>query len=930
MSRYSAVVAKALTWAVVTAVPVVAVAGPLAGTAAAAPKPHASPPAYTTKPANPTNTSTATFNWTPPAGYTYLCSHDGSRTSSCTPPVTMPSLADGLHTFTVKSQLTGARSSSSSYSWRIDTVAPAAPSVVAPPSPTRATSVAVQFSDSDTSAVAFTCTVDAGTAAQRTVTGCTSPFTASGLAEGNHTLSVAASDAAGNAAAAATSWVVDTTAPDVPVILGPASPTRATDASIGFSTVDAATFTCALDGNALGACTSPQSVTALADGTHHLAVTATDAAGNASSSAVDWVVDTTAPPVPSLVTGPADPTDDTAPAVSFTDFDPSGVAFSCTVTDTTTNAIVQGPQPCSSPFAVAGATTDGDRYQLAVAATDGAGNAGAPLDVAWTVNLGLTPAPAAFTAAPASPSNVTTPSFTYIATDLGQTGGTTGFACSLDGAAFTACGTPDATAATIYTVASPLGDGAHTFAVETTNGSAVSNPVTWQWTVDTTPPPAPAVTAPDASTLNPTIRFTDADPTVTFACAVDGGAFVACSSPWPTPSGLSNGSHTLTVAATDLAGNTTAAAPVTFTVRNAPVTSPGGGSLDTTAPSVTAVSVPAALTAAAAVHFGETVTGLASGGVKLVLTGTTTAVGTRVACLSGSTAVACSGSYDVVRLTPSAPLVAGQHYTVVATAGATHDLAGNPSTSSSTAFRALRTVQESNVAVRATWASVRTTTAYGGSYVREHLAGATASWVFNGTGVTWWTYTGPDQGKAAVYVDGVRKAIVDNYATAVHARVARIVKGLVNQRHTLRIVVLGVKGATAGKGTFVVIDGFTVGRTLTASPVLATTWRSVASSHLSAGRAYVADVAGAAVTFTFRGTSVSWLTMRAADQGIARVYLDGVLKATIDNYGATAYAVSRTLSRLTDKVHTLKIVVTGTHRRGATGSVVTVDRFAVG
>ena len=920
-------IAKALTWVVVASVPVVAVAGPLAGVAEAAPKPRAAAPVYTTKPANPSNVKTPTFTWTPPSGYSYQCAHDGSKMAACTPPVSLPSLADGLHTFSVKSSVTGSRSSTTTYSWRVDTIAPAAPSITAPPSPTRATSVAVRFTDSDSSVASYTCTLDGGTP----TTHCTSPFSASGLAEGTHALAVAALDAAGNSAGSSTSWTIDTTAPDVPVITGPSSPSKDTAPSITFSTVDAATYTCNLDGTSLGACASPSALSGLSDGAHEFTVTAQDQAGNSIANHIDWTVDTTPPPAATLVGGPADPTDDTSPSVAFTDFDPSGVAFTCTVTDLTTSSVVQGPEACASPYAVTAASTDGDRYQLAVAVADGAGNAGPVLDVAWTLNLSLTPAPPAFVATPQSPSNNNQPTFSFVATDLGATGGATGFLCSLDGAApAVACGTPDPTAPTTYAVASPLADGPHTFAVQTTNGSGTSSALTWSWTVDTTPPPAPSVNAPDPSTtVNPTIVFGDGDSTVTYTCSIDGGAFVACSSPWTPPAGLSNGSHTLTVTATDSAGNTTTAAPVTFTVQNAPVTAPGGG-IDTTPPAVSSISVPATLTAPAVVHFSETVTGLTAGAVRVSLSGTTTSVATSAACLSGTTAVACTASYNGIRLAPKVPWMPGQHYTVSVAAAATHDLVGNPSTAGSAAFRAARSVQETDAAARAAWASVRTSSAYGGSYVREHLAGATASWTFAGPAVTWWTVTGPAQGKAAVYVDGVRKAVVSNYAAATHYHVGRLLKGLANARHTIRITVLGLAGSTAGKGTFVAVDGFTVGRTLTASPALATSWRSLASSHFSGGRAIVADTAGETLTIVFRGTGISWVTMRGTYQGIAKVYLDGVLKATVDDYSTTtSYAVNRSLSRLADKVHTLKIVVTGTHHRGARGSLVTVDRFAI-
>jgi len=142
--------------------------------------------------------------------------------------------------------------------------------------------------------------------------------------------------------------------------------------------------------------------------------------------------------------------------------------------------------------------------------------------------------------------------------------------------------------------------------------------------------------------------------------------------------------------------------------------------------------------------------------------------------------------------------------------------------------------------------------------------------------------------------------------------------------------VLGVKGNKAGKGTFVAIDAFTVGGTKTATPALATSWRRVANSHLSAGHAVVTDLANSTLQMTFRGTGISWFTVKGVNQGKAAVFIDGVRKATFDDYAATtAYAVKRTVSGLTDALHTVKIVVLGTHHAGAKGSLVTVDRLAV-
>ena len=90
------------------------------------------------------------------------------------------------------------------------------------------------------------------------------------------------------------------------------------------------------------------------------------------------------------------------------------------------------------------------------------------------------------------------------------------------------------------------------------------------------------------------------------------------------------------------------------------------------------------------------------------------------------------------------------------------------------------------------------------------------------------------------------------------------------------------------------------------------------------------DLANSTVQLTFRGTGVTWYTLTGVNQGKAAVYIDGVRKATFDNYtSSTTYGVKRVVSGLSDAVHTLKIVVLGKHRSAATGSLITVDRLLV-
>jgi hypothetical protein len=108
-----------------------------------------------------------------------------------------------------------------------------------------------------------------------------------------------------------------------------------------------------------------------------------------------------------------------------------------------------------------------------------------------------------------------------------------------------------------------LADGAHSFSVRArVEDSDPSDVATRTWTVDATPPPAPAITGDGATGL----AFTDAEPGVRFECRLDGAAFAACSSP-ASFSGLGPGSHTFAVRALDAAGNASGSASRSWTVQ---------------------------------------------------------------------------------------------------------------------------------------------------------------------------------------------------------------------------------------------------------------------------------------------------------------------------------------------------------------------------
>jgi hypothetical protein len=86
-----------------------------------------------------------------------------------------------------------------------------------------------------------------------------------------------------------------------------------------------------------------------------------------------------------------------------------------------------------------------------------------------------------------------------------------------------------------------------------------------------------------------------------------------------------------------------------------------------------------------------------------------------------------------------------------------------------------------------------------------------------------------------------------------------------------------------------------------------------------------------AAKFNFTGTAVNWIGYRDAWSGLADVYVDGTLKATVDTYSANsqAQAVQYSISGLANVPHTLTIVVKGQHSSASAGSWVWVDAFDV-
>jgi len=184
--------------------------------------------------------------------------------------------------------------------------------------------------------------------------------------------------------------VLSSPPPATPVLSGaPASLTNQTSASISFSSVGATSYRCSVDGESYSDCTSPKSLSGLADGAHSLAVKAVNGGGESEAATANWTVDATPPARPVLLGVPPVTTARTEATISFTG--DAGVTFSCSVDG--------GPfSTCTSPNTRTGLALG--VHSLAVKATDAAGNVGETATGTWTVQVPLNP-PSTPTSAPA-------------------------------------------------------------------------------------------------------------------------------------------------------------------------------------------------------------------------------------------------------------------------------------------------------------------------------------------------------------------------------------------------------------------------------------------------------------------------------------------------------------------------------------------------
>lgn len=420
---------------------------------------------------------------------------------------------------------------------------------------TNVTSMTVNFS-ADQTGVTFYCSLDGATAAA-----CTSPANYSGLANGQHTFSVYAQNSAGlkDANPPTITWTVDTTPPNVTITNLSSLPTltNSTSISVQFSSSEAVTFSCSLDGATAAACTSPVTYSGLAEGTHTFSVSDVDPAGNVSTNPAtfQWTVDLT-PPTASIVSAtPSSPDNNSTTMV---------VQFSANESSTYMCTLDSGAaQSCSSPFTMDNLAEGG--HIFSVQATDLAGNVGVAVTYGWTTDL----TPPVITLGNIVP----TPGVTNGAdVSVGfTTSKTSTVTCSFDGATAAACTSPFTTTVTV--------EGPHSLVLSATDVAGnVSAPVTVNWTMDFTAPTlAFGVITPSANAYinqnNVSVQImTSADQYaqgITLTATLNGTSLGTVTSPI-TLTGLADGPYALVVSAVDSAGNVGQSIEHDFTVDTVP------------------------------------------------------------------------------------------------------------------------------------------------------------------------------------------------------------------------------------------------------------------------------------------------------------------------------------------------------------------------
>ena len=503
-------------------------------------------------PEDGTTSQTAIFRFsstsrTPPS----CASSTAGPGPACTSPKTYTGLANtGVnppHVFQVfaVSPLGIEDTEPATHEWAVD-VAPETTFDSTPPTLTTETIANFTFASNDGDAT-FECALDSVA-----LSSCSNPESFEGLLPGPHFVWAAAKDAAGNVDPTPIryDWTIGAR-PNAAITRKPPEATHETTATFEFTSDipgnQGITFQCAFDEmieeEIWAPCTSPKTYTNLIFGEHEFAVRAVDAAGNFSEFPAEygWDIGGNAPPV--LITSEPWLNDESRDAIFEFTANGSNLTFQC--------ALDSGEfSPCVSPKRYNGLPLGPHTFEVQVLVNPDLVIEEPPITTyEWNVIQATVPDTTISFGPPRLPQFVGTAEGGSLDADVGfffsSDDPLATFECALDGELFSSCESPAQYNATI---------GEHLFRVRAVDLALPPNkdatPATWEFTV-VEAPETTIDSGPEAEFINGKVTFTFSSSLLnsTFQCALDMGAFTACSNTPKTYTGLPDGEHTFEVRA---------------------------------------------------------------------------------------------------------------------------------------------------------------------------------------------------------------------------------------------------------------------------------------------------------------------------------------------------------------------------------------------
>ncbi|MCB0377350.1 MAG: hypothetical protein KDD33_02570 [Bdellovibrionales bacterium] len=386
--------------------------------------------------------------------------------------------------------------------WRPDRTPPSVIINTAPAAITADLTPNFAFSGQDdgSGVKSFQCLLDNQTA----YSACLSSFELSNLADGTHSLSVRAIDGVGLISQPVMhTWVQDTSAPTIQFTSTPKSVTNSADADFAFAGINSSqgivSYRCSIDGGSFASCSSPHSLSSLADGRHNFSVIGTDGAGNNSSAITyGWLIDTQAPSL-SIVESPDKETANQMARFAFSAQDNMGGSGVERI-----ECGLDGGSFVTCVEVMDFSDLSPGSHSMRARSIDRAGNVSAVASYSWMIDIqGPT---VSITNKPPAVTPMADATFAFVASD-GAGSGVASIQCRVDGADFQDCSSPS--------TFNDLSNGQHSFSVRAIdNVGNMSSVSSYSWHVDLEGPNVAFVMQPSDTVFIGTdavIRFTADD-----------------------------------------------------------------------------------------------------------------------------------------------------------------------------------------------------------------------------------------------------------------------------------------------------------------------------------------------------------------------------------------------------------------------------------